>query len=193
MGTGMNGYGVGVGRSIGMCVGGSVGMGDGVGDGLSVGTATCKEIYMGTDTKTGMGTCMETDMERAKRVGLSAADWAVLEMLAGELDGASAADSLRFLLAEGLKRRMERGEPPMEPSFFDTLKPEAVAREYLDYIDAVLDRCGLLRPDGSLPTHYFAQVPTGGKWEADGMAGGWAVLDKRMRFTPDGYDREGCL
>jgi len=35
------------------------------------------------------------------------------------------------------------------------------------------------RPDGTAPTHYFAQVPASGRCEAEGAAGGRAVLDER--------------
>jgi len=85
---------------------------------------------------------------------------------------------------------MERCTPPVHPHFTEGLRPEAVAEAYLDYIDAVREQVGVMRPDGTAPTHYFAQVPAGGRWEAEGVAGGWGVLDKRTKFTPNGYERE---
>lgn len=129
-------------------------------------------------------------MKRVKTFRFSDADLAVLDALSEELGGASEAESLRVLLAEGLRHRMEHGDPPVHPHFTEGLKPEAVAEAYLDYIDAVREQVGVMRPDGTAPTHYFAQVPAGGRWESEGVAGGWAVLDKRTKFTPNGYERE---
>lgn len=129
-------------------------------------------------------------MKRVKTFRFSEADLEVLDALSEELGGASEAESLRALLAEGLRHRMERCTPPVHPHFTEGLKPDAVAEAYLDYIDAVRDSVGVMRPDGTAPTHYFAQVPAGGRWEAEGVAGGWAVLDKRTKFTPNGYERE---
>lgn len=129
-------------------------------------------------------------MKRVKTFRFSEDDLAVLDALSGVLGGVSEAECLRALLAEGLRHRMEHGDPPVHPHFLDALKPEAVAEAYLDYIDAVREQIGAMRPDGTAPTHYFAQVPAGGRWEAEGVAGGWAVLDKRTKFTPNGYERE---
>jgi len=129
-------------------------------------------------------------MMRVKTFRFSEADLAVLDALSEELGGASEADTLRAVVAEGLRHRMEHGTPPLHPYFLDGLKPEAVADEYLAYIDAVRDQVGVMRSDGTPPAHYFAQIPAGGRWEAEGVAGGWAVLDKKTRLTPNGYERE---
>lgn len=129
-------------------------------------------------------------MKRVKTFRLSDADLAVLDALSEELGGVSEAESLRALLAEGLKSRMRRCDPPIAEYFLMNLSPEGAAKEYLDYLDAVNDRLGLIGSDGKPPSHYFAQVPAGGKWEAKGLAGGWAVLPKSLRFTPDGYEQE---
>ena len=129
-------------------------------------------------------------MMRVKTFRFSEADLAVLDALSEELGGASDADTLRAVVADGLKLRMTRCAPGIHPYFLDGLKPEAVADEYLAYIDAVRDQVGVMRPDGTPPAHYFAQVPAGGRWEAEGVAGGWAVLDRKTRFTPNGCERE---
>jgi hypothetical protein len=129
-------------------------------------------------------------MKRVKTFRFSEADLAALDELSEVLGGASEAETLRRLVAEGLRHRMEHGTPPIHPHFLDAIRPEAKPQEFLDYIDAVREQVGAMRPDGTTPTHYFAQVPAGGRWEAEGLAGGWAVLEKRTRFTPNGYERE---
>jgi len=129
-------------------------------------------------------------MKRVKTFRFSESDLAVLDALSDELGGASEADTLRAVVADGLRHRMTRGEPPVHPHFLEGLTPEAVAQECLAYIAAVREQVGAMRPDGTAPEHYFAQVPAGGRWEAEGVAGGWAVLDKRTKFTPNGYERE---
>ncbi len=101
-------------------------------------------------------------MKRVKTFRFSEADLAVLDALSGVLGGVSEAECLRALLAEGLRHRMEHGDPPVHPHFTEGLRPEAVAEAYLDYIDAVYDYLLVKRPDGTAPTHYFAQVPAGG-------------------------------
>ncbi|HOG29397.1 MAG TPA: hypothetical protein PLT35_08960 [Vicinamibacterales bacterium] len=129
-------------------------------------------------------------MKRVKTFRFSEADLAVLDELSEAFGGASEAETLRRLLAEGLRYRMEHCTPPVHPHFLDAIKPEAMPQEFLEYLDAVREQVGVMRPDGTAPTHYFAQVPAGGRWEAEGVAGGWAVLDKRTKFTRNGYERE---
>jgi hypothetical protein len=75
----------------------------------------------------------ECAMKRVKTFRLAEADLAVLDALSGVLGGVSEAECLRVLLAEGLRHRMEHGDPPVHPHVTEGLKPEAVAEAYLDY------------------------------------------------------------
>ena len=115
-------------------------------------------------------------------------DVAVLEELKTQAD-ANEVDTLRAIIADGLRYRMEHNEPPVHPYFLDPLTPEAVISDFVEFMDAVRDRAGLLGRNGKEPKFYFARVPKGGKWEANGIAGGWAVLPKSMSFTKDGYNK----
>ncbi len=126
--------------------------------------------------------------KQVKTFRLSEADQAVLAALAGEL-GTNDSDTLRAVIADGLRYRMMQNDPPVHSYFVETLTPEAVVADYLEFLDAVRDRAGLMGPDGKKPRFYFAKVPKGGKWEANGVAGGWAVLPKSMSFTKDGYNK----
>lgn len=126
-------------------------------------------------------------MKQVKTFRFSEVEVALLDALSGEFGAESEADALRAVVADGLRHRMEQGEPPLDPRFVETLKDEAVVEEYLNYLDAVRDRAGLKRPDGSPPEHHFVQVPAGGSWESQCWGGGWIVVHKCVRATPDGF------
>ena len=65
----------------------------------------------------------------------------VLELLGAE-GGQGRTEVLRSLIADGLRWRMTRNEPPVHRYFVETLKDEAMVHAYLDFIDAVRDRAG---------------------------------------------------
>jgi hypothetical protein len=72
--------------------------------------------------------------------------------------------------------------------FVETLKDEAMASAYLDFIDAVWDRAGLPARDGAESRFHVLKVPGSGKWKdacpdpaSPGLRstdGAWAVLPK---------------
>jgi len=126
-------------------------------------------------------------VKQVKTFRFSEAEVALLDALSGEFGAGSEADALRSVVADGLRHRMEQGEPPIAPLLVETLKDEAVVEEYLNYLDAVRERAGLNRPDGSPPQHHFVQVPAGGTWESRCCGGGWMVVHKSVRLTPQGF------
>ena len=127
-------------------------------------------------------------MKRVKTFRFSEADLAVLDAL-GEQLGGHETETLRAILADGLRYRMENNEPPVHSHFLFPLKPEAIVEEFLHFLDAVRDQAGLMGLNGKESEYYFAKAPKGGRWEEEGVAGGWAVLDKKTRFTKNGYER----
>ena len=127
-------------------------------------------------------------MKRVKTFRMSEADQEVLGLLADEL-GKNEADTLRAIIADGLRYRMMRNEPPVHAYLVETLTDEAVVEEYLHFIDAVREKAGLMGRDGEPSRYRFAKVPKGGRWEEQGVAGGWGVLETCMRFTKNGYEK----
>ena len=127
-------------------------------------------------------------MKVVKTFRFSEADLAVLDAL-GEQLGGHETETLRAIVADGLRYRMEHNEPAVHPHFLDPLVPEAVVEEFLHFLDAVRDQGGLKGLDGKPSNYYFAKAPKGGRWEEEGVAGGWAVLDRKTRFTKNGYEQ----
>ncbi len=126
-------------------------------------------------------------MKQVKTFRFSEAEVALLDALSGEFGAGSEADALRSVVTDGLRHRMEQGEPPIAPLLVETLKDEAVVEEYLNYLDAVRERAGLKRLDGSPPQHHFVQIPADGSWESKCSGGGWMVVHKSVRLTPQGF------
>ncbi len=56
-------------------------------------------------------------MKRVKTFRFSEADLGVFDAPSGVLGGVSEAECLRVLLAEGLRHRIEHGNPPVHPHF----------------------------------------------------------------------------
>jgi hypothetical protein len=119
-----------------------------------------------------------------------------VELLAEEIEAATACsvaycdatEAVRELLADGMRFRMLNNEPPVHPYFVMKLSPPAVAKQYMQFLEAVADRAGVVGPSGKAKSDFrFVQLPAGGKWEACGLDGAWQVLNRSFEPTPDGY------
>ena len=129
------------------------------------------------------------DRKQVKTFRMGAEECEVLELLGAE-GGQGRTEVLRGLIADGLRWRMTRNEPPVHRYFVETLTDEAMVPAYLDFCDAVRDRAGLPGRDGAESRFHFVKVPRVGKWKDACPEGGWAVLPKTMRFTKTGYEQD---